>query len=173
MIARFDVLADRIDQRRLARRLREIADADAAAADLVLVGRADAARRRADLAIAAARFGEHVQLAVIRQDEVRLVADHQAVADVDAQFLQRVDLREQRLRIDDHAVADDAGDPGMQDARGDQMEDELLAVDVDRVSGVVAALIAGDDLETRRQQVDDLALAFVSPLGAKNCDVHE
>ena len=56
----------------------EVADADAAAADLVFVGRADAARRRADLAIAAAGFGQHVELAVIRQDQVRLVADEQA-----------------------------------------------------------------------------------------------
>ena len=73
-VARRDVLADGVGQRRRAV-LGEIADADAAAADLVLVGRADAARRRADLALAAARLGEHVELAVIRQDEVRLVAD--------------------------------------------------------------------------------------------------
>ena len=38
-----------------------------------------------------------------------------------------VDLLEQRLRIDDHAVADDAGDAGMQDARRDQVQDELRA----------------------------------------------
>ena len=63
----------------------QVADADAAPADLVLVGRADAARRRADLALAAPRLGQHVELAVIRQDQVRLVADQQAVADVDAE----------------------------------------------------------------------------------------
>ena len=53
----------------------QVADADAAAADLVLVGRADAARGRADLALAAPRFRQHVELAVIRQDDVRLLAD--------------------------------------------------------------------------------------------------
>ena len=42
----------------------------------------------------------------------------------------------------------------------------FVAVDVDGVTGVVAALIARDDVEARRQQIDDLALAFVAPLRA-------
>ena len=46
------------------------------------------------------------------------------------------------------------------------MEDEgLVAVD-DGVAGVVAALVAGHDVEPLRQQVDDLALPLVAPLGA-------
>ena len=60
------------------RRIREIADADAAPRDLVFVGRTDAARRRADLALAAARFAQQIQFAVVRQDQVRLVADDEA-----------------------------------------------------------------------------------------------
>ena len=68
---------------------------------------------------------QQVELAVIRQDQVRLVADEQPVADVDAEPRQLVDLGEQRLRIDDHAVADDAGDAGVQDARRDQAQHEL------------------------------------------------
>jgi hypothetical protein len=34
------------------------------------------------------------------------------------------------------------------------------------VSGVVPALIAGDDVETLGEQIDDLAFAFIAPLGA-------
>ena len=90
--------------------VRQVADAHAAPRDLVLVGRADAARRRPDLALAAARLAQQIELAVIRQDQVRLVADEQPVADVDAGRGQLVDLGEQRLRIDHDAVADDAGD---------------------------------------------------------------
>ena len=62
------------------------------------------------LPLAAPRFAQHVELAVIRQDQMRLLADEQPVADLDAQPRQLLDLGEQRLRIDDHAVADDAGD---------------------------------------------------------------
>ena len=106
-VARVDVVADVLLE---PLRIGEVADADAAARDLVLVGRADAARRRADLALAAARLGQQIEVAVIRQDEVRLVADEDAVGDVDAVLGQLVDLGEQRLRIDDDAVADDADD---------------------------------------------------------------
>ena len=83
-----------------------------------------------------------------------------------------VHLGEERRRIDDHAVADHAGDARVQDARRNQVQDELLAADVDRVAGVVAALVAAHDREMRRQQIDDLALAFVAPLGAQHGDVH-
>ena len=79
---------------------------------------------------------------------------------------------EQRLRIDDDAVADDARDAGMQDAGRNQTQDELPAVDVHRVAGVVSALIAGDDRKVRREQVDDLAFAFIAPLRAENREVH-
>ena len=155
-----------------ARGVHQVADANAAASDLVLVGRADAARRRADLALAAPRFAEHVQLAVIRQNQVRLVADEQPVADVDPESRQLLDLGEQRLRIDDHAVADDAHDALVQDARRNEVQDELLAADIHRVPRVVAALIASDDREMRGHQIDDLAFAFVTPLRAENHDVH-
>ena len=146
----------------------EVADADAAARDLVLVCRADAARSRADPALAAPRFAEEIEVAVIRQDQVRLVADDEPVADVDAGLCQLVDLGKQRRRIDDDAVADDAGDAGVQDARRQQAEHELAAVGVDRVAGVVPALVARDDRKVRRQQIDDLALAFVAPLRSEH-----
>ena len=169
LVARVHVLAHFVGERL---GVDEIAQPDAAPPDLVLVGGADAARGRADLAFAAARLAQDVELAVVRQDEVGLLADQQPVADVDAQAGQLVDLREQRLRIDDHAVADDADDALVQDARRNQVQHELLAVDVHRVAGVVAALIPCDDTEVRREQVDDLPLAFIAPLRAQNRDIH-
>ena len=109
-IARGDVLANGVRERAVAGPVGQIADAHAAARDLVLVGRSDAARRRADLALAAARLGQQLDLAVIRQDEMRLVADEKPARPVDAERRQLVELREERRRIDDDAVADDAGD---------------------------------------------------------------
>ena len=92
----------------------------------------------------------------------------QASADLDAGLRQLVDFGEQRLRIDDDAVADDARDAGVEDARRNQTEDELRAVDVHGVAGVVPALISGDDVEARREEIDDLALALVTPLRTKH-----
>ena len=54
----------------------------------------------------------------------------------------------------------------MEDARRDQAQDRLLAVDDERVAGVVAALEAHHRGDAVGQQIDDLAFAFVAPLGA-------
>ena len=89
----------------------------------------------------------------------RLSAVHAARA-------QRLDLAEEDVRVDHDAVADHAGLAGVQDARGDEVELELLAVAHDRVAGVVAALVADDHVGLLGEQVGDLALALVAPLGA-------
>ena len=109
---------------------------------------------------------------MVRQDQVRLVADDEPIADGDASRRELVDLGKQRLRIDHDAVADDAGDALVQDAGRQQPQHELAPVGVDGVTGVVAALIPRDDRKIRRQQIDDLALALVSPLRAQYSDVH-
>ena len=155
-----------------ATRIGEIADADAAPRDLVLVGRPDAARGRPEFALAAARLRQQIQIAMVGQDEVGLVADEDTGSDIDAGLRELVHLRKERLGIDHHAVADDAGDARMKNSGRNQPQNELRALDVHGVAGVVAALIPGHDRKMRGQQVDDLALAFVSPLRAKDCKVH-
>ena len=83
-----------------------------------------------------------------------------------AAALQALDLVEQHPRVDHDAVADRARLPGIEDARRDQVELELLAVAHDRVAGVVAALEADHEVGPLGEQVGDLPLAFVAPLGA-------
>jgi hypothetical protein len=95
----------------------------------------------------------------------------QPTIDGDAAARQLLDLGKQRLRIDHHAVADQARDAGMEDPRGNQVQHELLAVHIHGVSGVVATLIPRDGREMRRQHVDDLAFPFVAPLCAQNSDI--
>ena len=81
-----------------------------------------------------------------------------------------VDFIEQRERIDDGAVANDADLARMQRARRHQAQDEFLAIDDQRVRGVVAALKADDHVGVGRQQVDNFAFAFIAPLGADHGD---
>ena len=69
-----------------------------------------------------------------------------------------------------HAVADQAQRVVAQDAGGDQVQDGLLAVDDQGMAGVVAALEAHDRADFLGQQIDDLALAFIAPLGTENDD---
>ena len=150
----------------------QVAHADAAAGDLVLVGRADAAAGGADGAAAARLLAEGVEQLVPGEDDVRVVGDEQLrVVLEEAARLERVDLLHQHRGVDHHAVADDAGLPRVEDARRDQVQDGLLAAHHQRVAGVVAALEAHDDLGVLGEQVDDLALPLVAPLRSDDDDV--
>ena len=48
------------------------------------------------------------------------------------------------------------------------MEHELFIADVDRVARVRATLVTGNDIDVLCQNIDDLALPFVTPLAAYN-----
>jgi hypothetical protein len=80
--------------------------------------------------------------------------------------LQHVDLVQQHLRIDHHAVADDRHDVVVQHARGNELEREGLPVDHQRVPRVVAALVADHQVHLLGEEVGELALALVAPLGS-------
>src|SRR5205823_2792322 len=75
-------------------------------------------------------------------------------------------LFEQDPRIEDHAVADDAGRVGIENPGGNEVEPKFLTGIDDRVPSVVAALGADDHAGVLREQVDDLALPLVAPLAA-------
>src|SRR5207247_5488486 len=92
----------------------EVTPTPAAAAVFVLVGRADAPARGADLVTPLARPVEQL---VIGQREMRAVGDVQALLGADAARAQSVELGEERLGIEHHAVADDAHG-ALDDARG-------------------------------------------------------
>ncbi len=59
----------------------------------------------------------------------------------------------------------------MEHAGGDEVKDEFLAPDDDGVARVVAPVITGHDLDLVRQEVNELPLALVAPLGAGDHDV--
>ena len=90
---------------------------------------------------------------------------------VDARRFERLDLIQQRRRIDHHAVADHRLHARPQNAARNQLQDEFLLADEYGVAGVVPALIARHDVEVLREQVDDLPFALVSPLRAQDDDV--
>jgi hypothetical protein len=59
---------------------------------------------------------------------------------------------------------------GIEDPARDEVELPRLALAHDRVAGVVAALEADDHVRALGEQVDDLALPLVAPLGANDDD---
>ena len=136
---------------------------------LVGVRRADAAPGRPDLELAELRLPGVVEEHVVGHDQVRVGADAQA-RQVDALGPQAVELVRQDLGIDHHAVADRAALARVEDPRRDQVELPHDAVADDRVAGVVAALEADHEIRVLCDEVGDLALALVAPLGADDHD---
>src|SRR5581483_8833380 len=86
----------------------QVADADGAAGDLVLVGGADATAGGADLVFAAGALARLVELDVVLQDQRAGLGDLEATAHRDAARLQALDFLDQAGHVDHHAVADEA-----------------------------------------------------------------
>ncbi|HYI48966.1 MAG TPA: hypothetical protein VEX35_10925 [Allosphingosinicella sp.] len=101
------VRADAVELGPQAVEMGEVADPDRAAADLVLIGRADAAPGGADLAGARRILAQRVEIAVEGQDQRAGVGDLQVFGrDRDALPGQPPDLVPQRPGIEHDAVAD-------------------------------------------------------------------
>ena len=149
----------------------EVGHPDADASGLVDVGRAHALAGRADAPVAQLRLRGEVERRVVGHDQVRVLGDEQVAVELDAAAHQRLHLLDQRARVHDDAAADDAAAPRVQDARGNRMQHVLLAPGHHGVAGVVAAREARHDVHVRREQIDDLALALVSPLRSDHHDV--
>ena len=142
----------------------QVLDPQAHPGRLVGVGGPDPPLGRAQLVLAQVALGQPVELVVVRHDQMGVAADQQPRG-VDPLGREGVDLGEQHGRVDDHPVADDRGDVVVEDAARHQLEGEGLAVHHDGVAGVVAALVADDQLHLLGQEVGELALALVTPLG--------
>src|SRR5262249_12097032 len=146
-------------------RVEQVLNADPEPRGLVRVAGADAPAGGADLKLAELQLARRIELHVVGHDQVGVGGDAQA-ADVDAAVAELLDLPREHRGVDDDAVADRAGLAGVEDPRRDQVELEGLAVADDRVAGVVPALKADHEIRLLREQISDLALPFVAPLGA-------
>ncbi len=147
----------------------QVLDPDPDAVDLVGVGRADAAAGGADALLAEEPLAHLVQRAVVGGDDVGVGRDEQARA-VDAAGGEAVDLLEQHLGVDDHAVADDRHHARAEDPRRQQVQRVLLVAHDHGVPGVVAAVELDDEVDAGAEGVGRLALALVTPLGADQHD---
>ena len=76
------------------------------------------------------------------------------------------------VQVDDHARTQHTGHLRVEDAGGQQVQDELALLCDDGVPGIVAALIAGNDVRMFCQQVDDAAFALIAPIDSSNSSQH-
>ena len=148
------------------RPVQQVLHAQAAARHLVFVGGADTARGGADPHPSGRVLRRQFDQPVIGKNDVSAVADKQIAVNLDARSAQGIYFLQEGKGIEHHSVADDAAAAFAQHAAGNQLQDELFAVDGDRVSGIMAAGITRHHVEALREHVNDLALALVAPLGA-------
>jgi len=157
----------RVELRFQRRAVGQIADADGAPPDLVFVGGADAAPRRAELGRPAQGLGRLVELAVDRQYERRVLGNFKILGrDRNAQFGDGVNLAEQLKWVYHYAIADDAKLVGPHDARRQQAQLIGNAVHHERMPGIVPALEAHHHVGALRQPVHHLTFTLVAPLRA-------
>ena len=145
-------------------RVEDVLHADADARGLVGVGGPDAAARRADLEAPEVALARRVDGDVPGHDQVRVPGDPHGLGR-DPAALELVQLGHEQAGVDHATGADDAELAG-EDPGRNVMERERLAVADDRVTGVRPALVAADDVRVQGEEVDDLPLALVTPLGA-------
>ena len=149
-------------------RAQQVHDAQAAARHLVLVGRADAAAGGADLLASRRALGGQLDHAMVGQNHLGAIGDIELLIDGHAERAQLGDFLEEGDGVQDDAVADDRPAAGAQNAAGNQLQDELLVADDDRVTGIVPARIARNGAEALAQYVHDLTFALVAPLSAQH-----
>ena len=133
-------------------RIGEVHQPDRPPRDLVLVGRADAALGGADLGPAGVpRFAMGVEFAMQRQDQRDVLGDLEVCRrHLDPLAAQFLDLLDEMIGIEDDAIADDRQLSRANDAGGKQRKLIGLAVDHERVAGVVAALKPHDHVGADR-----------------------
>ena len=146
------------------RLVQHVLHAQADAGHLVLVARTDAALGGTNVLLAELLLKSTIQIDVVRHDDVRVATDLEVLGG-DTVGLEHVDLLKDNLGVDDAAVTDHRHMVGIHDAGGHLVQAVLLAVDDDGVAGVITARIAHDGIEVAGDQVADLTLALIAPLG--------
>lgn len=96
------------------------------------------------------------------------VRDEDAAIGVQAVLLERLELLEETRDVDDTATANDIDTAGVDEAAGQNVKVVGNAVGDNGVACVVTALGAAADLRLVGEDVGELALAFVTPLGAED-----
>jgi len=144
----------------------DISYSQSVASRLVHIGGTDALERRSDFGLSLGRFRRRVDRAVRGQDQMRFLRDQQLALYVDSVGFQAGDLFGEDDRVDHHAVADDVDRAVPENARGNRVQHVLLALEVEGVPCIRAALEPGDHPVGGSEHVHDFPFSLVAPLQA-------
>src|SRR5271165_7257004 len=103
---------------------------------------------------------------MVGKNHVRAITDEQVVVHPHPVGAQSVHFFNEGKRVQNDPVAYDAAAAFTQNAAWNELKDELLAMDGNGVPGIVATGITRHKLEPLGENVNNLAFAFIAPLGA-------
>ena len=146
--------------------LGKVHEADGAPSHLVLIGGADAALGGADPRAGIRGFARGVELAMQGKDERQLSAMRRISGVILMPCFSSRSISSTSACGSSTTPLPMTESLPAHNARREERELIRRAVDDQRMAGVVAALKAHDDIGLLGEPVDDLALAFVTPLGA-------
>jgi hypothetical protein len=105
-----------------------------------------------------------VQEPVVGKEQMGTPAHAHAPTQLHPARSESVILLEELDEVEDHAVAQQAPSPLVQDPRRDLVQHEFGVAHVDCVTRVRTSLISNDCIDLLGQNVDDLPLPLVTPL---------
>src|SRR3954468_6736925 len=146
----FDMLLEEIE-------IEQINHTKASPSGFIFVARSNSARSCANLDPAGRILRRKLNHAVIGKNHMGALADKEIPINLHAGISESRNFFEERNRIENNAVPDDAAAAFAQHPARNQLQDKSLAVYDDGVAGVVSACITGNDGEFLRQHVNDFA----------------
>ena len=131
--------------------LRQLADADAPASDLVLVRRTNSSAGCANGLTAPSSLSRLIQSDMARENHGASRTDGQSASGSLASLLQRLELLDQRIRGNDHPVADHALNVWSQDPGRHQVKYRFFPINNKSVACVMSTLESNHRLAAVRQ----------------------
>src|SRR4051812_20751403 len=83
-----------------------------------------------------------------------------------------IDFLEKSFRVDDHSVSEHTDFIFVNNSRRQKPENKRLFADINRMPGIMSALITRDNIEAVSQQIDNFSFSLVAPLSANYNNYH-
>ena len=135
---------------------------------LIHIGRAYTAQRRADFRLTLSSLACSIQLAVGRQNKVRLLRDKEFALYIYTLRRDACQLLSQTNGVYNHAVTDYINRALAEDTRRHCTQHKTCIAKMQRVTSIRTTLKASNHLIIWGKHVYDLAFTFITPLQSKN-----
>ena len=101
---------------------------------------------------------------MLGKNDLNPVGNKNPAFQLDRVGFQVLHFRGQGLRVHDHSVSQDTDFACVQDTGRNQVQGKVLAGELDRVPGIVAALESHVQIISGHEEIDDFPFSLITPL---------